>query len=87
MAEVLSFGAYREETSLRAPNNFVFPADNLVMTIAQWYQVYSRPEYRDTYIVLPKQTRKVKSNSKIYAFSVELYINVGQVCCTASLVH
>ena len=52
------------------------------MTVAQWYQVYSRPEYRDTYIVLPKQThRKGKSNSKVYAFSVELYINVGQVRC------
>ena len=50
------------------------------MTVAQWYQVYSRPEYRDTYIVLPKQTqRKGKQNSKSYAFSVELYIHVGQV--------
>ncbi|PIL33491.1 hypothetical protein GSI_04114 [Ganoderma sinense ZZ0214-1] len=69
----------REETGLRAPNNYVFPIDNLVMTVAQWYQLYSRPEYRDTYIVLPKQTqRKGKQNSKSYAFSVELYINVGQ---------
>ena len=72
--------AYREETSLRAPNNYVFPADSLVMTVAQWYQVYSHPEFRDTYIVLPKQChRKGKTGSKTYAFSVELYINVGQV--------
>nr|VWP01454.1 Lmo1883 protein [Ganoderma boninense] len=77
--EFYSAPLLEEETSLRAPNNYVFPADNLVMTVAQWYQTYSRPEYRDTYIVLPKQTqRKGKSNSKAYAFSVELYINVGQ---------
>ena len=57
-----------------------FPADSLVMTVAQWYQVYSRPEYRDTYIIVPKQTqRKGKSNLKANAFSVEIYINVGQV--------
>ncbi|KAI1788424.1 hypothetical protein LXA43DRAFT_1091785 [Ganoderma leucocontextum] len=77
--EFYSAPLLEEETSLRAPNNYVFPTDNLVMTVAQWYQVYSRPEYRDTYIVLPKQTqRKGKGNSKSYAFSVELYINVGQ---------
>ena len=69
----------REETGLRAPNNYVFPIDNLVMTVAQWFQFYSRPEYRDTYIVLPKQTQRKGKNSKTYAFSVELYINVGQV--------
>lgn len=74
----------REETSLRAPNNYVFPMDCLVMTVAQWYQVYSRPEYRDTYIVLPKQSqRKGKTNPKAYVFSVELYINVGQVRCAS----
>nr|VWP02366.1 APH domain-containing protein [Ganoderma boninense] len=77
--EFYSASLLEEETSLRAPNNFVFPADKLVMTVAQWYQMYSRPEYRDTYIVLPKQSqRKGKTNSKVYAFSVELYINVGQ---------
>ena len=65
---------------MRAPNNYVFPCDNLIMTVAQWYQLYNRPEYRDVYIILPKQTqRRGKTNSKIYAFSVELYINVGQV--------
>lgn len=56
------------------------------MTVAQWYQVYSRPEYRDTYIVLPKQTqRKGKTGLKPYAFSVELYINVGQVSACFSV--
>ena len=41
---------------------------------------YSAPEYHSTYIVLPKNVqRKSKANSKPYAFSVELYINVGQV--------
>ena len=51
------------------------------MTVAQWYQIYSAPEYRDTYIVLPKHTQrsKNKANVKSCAFSVELYINVGQV--------
>nr|VWO98094.1 Lysyl endopeptidase (EC (Protease IV) (PvdS-regulated endoprotease) [Ganoderma boninense] len=77
--EFYSAALLEEETSLRAPNNFVFPADCLIMTVAQWYQVYNRPEYRDTYIVLPKQTqRKGKANTKTYAFSVELYIHVGQ---------
>ena len=58
----------------------MFPIDDLVMTVAKWYQFYSRPEYRDTYIAVPKQTqRKGKQNSKSFAFSVELYINVGQV--------
>ena len=58
------------------------------MTVAQWYQVYSRPEYRDAYIVLPKQTqRKGKGSSKSYGFSVELYINVGQVRGTLPVVH
>ena len=79
----VNFRASREETSLRAPNNYVFPSDSLIMTVAHWYQVYSRPEFRDTYIVLPKQCqRKGKTNSKTYAFSVELYINVGQVRST-----
>ena len=51
------------------------------MTVAQWYQKYSAPEYRDSYIVVPKNTQrnKSKANAKPYAFSVELYINVGQV--------
>lgn len=53
---------------------------NLVMTVAQWYQTYSTPEYRESYIVLPKHAlRKNKANSKPYAFSVEIYINIGQV--------
>lgn len=70
----------REETSLRAPNNFVFPADCLVMTIAKWYQTYNTPEYRDAYIIVPKYVqRKGKGTQKPLAFSVELYINVGQV--------
>lgn len=48
------------------------------MTVAQWYQLYNRPEYRDMYIVLPRQTQR-KGKQNPYAFSVELYINVGQV--------
>ena len=69
-----------EETSLRAPNNFVFPTDNLVMTIGQWYQFYSAPEYSSAYIIVPKNTQhKNKAKSKPHAFSVELYINIGQV--------
>ncbi|KAM5532479.1 hypothetical protein V8D89_013832 [Ganoderma adspersum] len=77
--EFYSAPLLEEETSLHAPNNYVFPADNFVMTVAQWYQEYSCPEYRDTYIVLSKQTqRKGKQNSKSYAFSVELYIHIGQ---------
>ncbi|KAI1791947.1 hypothetical protein LXA43DRAFT_1135462 [Ganoderma leucocontextum] len=77
--ELYSAPLLEEETSLRAPNNFVFPTDSLVMTIAQWYQFYSAPEYHSTYIVLPKHAqRKNKANSKPYGFSVELYINVAQ---------
>ena len=66
---------------MRAPNNYVFPADDLVVTVAQWYQKYSSSEYRDMYIVIPRSVqRKGKGNLKLPAFSVELYINVGQVC-------
>nr|VWP02501.1 Reducing polyketide synthase FUB1 (EC (Fusaric acid biosynthesis protein 1) [Ganoderma boninense] len=77
--EFYSAPLLEEETALRAPNNYVFPKDDLVMTVAQWYQSYSRPEYRDTYIVLPKHPqRKGKQNSKLCSFSLELYIYVGQ---------
>ncbi|KAI1785491.1 kinase-like domain-containing protein [Ganoderma leucocontextum] len=77
--EIYSAPLLEEETSLRTPNNYVFPTDNLIMTVAQWYQTYTAPEYRDTHIVLPKHIqRKGKANAKPYAFSVELYINVGQ---------
>ncbi len=73
----------REETSLRAPNNYVFSPDSLVMTVAQWYEAHSTPDYRDTYIVLPKHVqRKGKAGSKPYGFTVELYINIGQVWST-----
>ncbi|KAI1794277.1 hypothetical protein LXA43DRAFT_1091810 [Ganoderma leucocontextum] len=78
--ELYSAPLLEEETSLRAPNNFVFPTDNLVMTVAQWYQTYSTPEYRDTYIVLPKHAqRKNKANSKPYAFSVELILRADHL--------
>ena len=77
----------REETGLRAPNNYVLPIDDLVMTVAQWFQLYSRPEYRDTFIVLPKQTQRKGKNSKTCAFSVELYINAVQVRRTFQLVY
>lgn len=77
---VAEYATSRGETSLRAPNNYVFPTDYLVMTLAKWYQFYNRPEYRDMYIVVPKQTqRKGKTNSNTCFFSVELYINIPQV--------
>ena len=70
----------RDETSLRAPNNFVFPADDLLLTITKWYQFYNASELRDMYIVLPKNTsRKARSGQKTITFSMELYINVDKV--------
>ena len=87
LAQVLPL-SIREETSLRAPDNFVFPTDKLVMTVAQWYQLYSSPEYCSAYIVLPKHAQaKNKAKSKPYAFSVELYINIGQVSCPLIALH
>ena len=76
----LTYFNTRAETSLRSPNNYVFSADHLVMSIAQWYQTYSTTQFRESYIVLPKHVqRKSKGNPRPYAFSVELYINVEQV--------
>lgn len=50
------------------------------MTLAQWYHAYNRPEYFDSYFVVPNlMQQKGKANAKVLAFSVELYINVGQV--------
>lgn len=75
----------RWETSLRSPNNYVFPNDDLVMTVAKWYQTYSAPEFREMYVQVPKHLqRKGKAGQNIYAFRVELYINVEQVHITSS---
>lgn len=65
---------------MRAPNNYVFPMDTLVMTVSGWYQTFSAPNLRDIYLVVPKQSqRKGKVNQQSFAFTLELYISVEQV--------
>lgn len=73
---------HRTETSLRAPKNYVFHENVLGFTLTRWFQFYSQPQFKDTFIIVPKTTNRKGSTKTAYAyaFSVELYIHVGLVC-------